>query len=382
MVMKNLFLNFVFLSFAIIATGCKQDLVQSNQTISTQVNQIKYAKGLAIYNHKGFTIMSIKNPWPNATKAYTYILKEKTGVIPDSLKAFPVINIPLKTIVLTSTTHIPSLEMLGVENTLIGFPHTDYISSEKVRKQINNGKIQDVGSDQSLNTELLIELAPDALIGHGIDNNNPTFDNLQKNGLKVILNGDWNESTPLGKAEWIKFFGALYGLNSKANAIFRAIETNYNQALQLAQNIKNKPTVFSGAIFENQWYMPQGNSWGAFFLNDANANYLWKETKGTGSLSLSFESVFLKAENADFWIGPGQFTSLAEMKAANPHYEQFKAFKTRNVYSYSTKKGKTGGLIYYELAPNRPDLVLRDIVKILHPEVLADHNLYFFEQLK
>ena len=380
--MKNLFLNFVFLSFAIIATGCKQDLVQSNQTISTQVNQIKYAKGLAIYNHKGFTIMSIKNPWPNATKAYTYILKEKTGVIPDSLKAFPVINIPLKTIVLTSTTHIPSLEMLGVENTLIGFPHTDYISSEKVRKQINNGKIQDVGSDQSLNTELLIELAPDALIGHGIDNNNPTFDNLQKNGLKVILNGDWNESTPLGKAEWIKFFGALYGLNSKANAIFRAIETNYNQALQLAQNIKNKPTVFSGAIFENQWYMPQGNSWGAFFLNDANANYLWKETKGTGSLSLSFESVFLKAENADFWIGPGQFTSLAEMKAANPHYEQFKAFKTRNVYSYSTKKGKTGGLIYYELAPNRPDLVLRDIVKILHPEVLADHNLYFFEQLK
>ena len=380
--MKKLFLNFVLLYFALIAVGCKQDIAKSNQSFSTHLNQIKYAKGLAIYNHKGFTILSIKNPWPNAARAYTYILKEKTGVIPDSLKEFPIITIPLQKIVVTSTTHIPSLEMLGVENTLIGFPHTDYISSEKVRKQVDDGKIKDVGSDQSMNTELLIELAPDALVGHGIDNNNPTFDNLQKNGLKVIINGDWNESSPLGKAEWIKFFGALYGLDAKANSIFKSIETNYKKTLQLAQNVKNKPTVFSGAIFENQWYMPQGNSWGAIFLTDANSNYLWKETSGTGSLSLSFESVFLKAENADFWIGPGQFTSLAEMTASNPHYSQFRAFKTKNLYSYSVKKGKTGGVIYYELAPNRPDLVLQDLVKILHPKLLPDHKLYFFEQLK
>lgn len=380
--MKKLFLNFVLLSFALFAVGCKQDIAKSNQSFSTYVNQIKYAKGLAIYNHKGFTIMSIKNPWPNAARAYTYILKEKTGVIPDSLKEFPIINIPLQKIVVTSTTHIPSLEMLGVENTLIGFPHTDYISSEKVRKLVDDGKIKDVGSDQSLNTELLIELAPDALVGHGIDNNNPTFDNLQKNGLKVIINGDWNESSPLGKAEWIKFFGALYGLDAKANSIFKSIESNYKKTLQLAQNKKNKPTVFSGAIFENQWYMPQGNSWGALFLTDANSNYLWKETSGTGSLSLSFESVLLKAENADIWIGPGQFTSLAEMTASNPHYSQFRAFKTKNVYSYSAKKGKTGGVIYYELAPNRPDLVLQDLVKILHPKLLPHHRLYFFEQLK
>ena len=380
--MKKLFLNFVLLSFAIIATGCKQDLAKSNQRTSAQVNQMKYAKGLAIYNHKGFTIMEIKNPWPNATKAYTYILKEKTGIIPDSLKEFPVINIPLKTIIATSTTHIPSLEMLGVENTLIGFPNTAYISSEKIRRRIDLGKIRDVGNDQSFNTELLIELAPAAIIGQGIDNNNPALDNLQKSGLQVIFNGDWNESSPLGKAEWIKFFGALYGLEAKANNLFNSIESDYLKTVALAQKTTTKPTVFSGAIFENQWYMPQGNSWGALFIKEANANYLWSETKGTGSLSLSFESVLVKAQNADFWIGPGQFTSLKEMTEANPHYAQFKAFQTKNVYSYSTKKGKTGGLIYYELAPNRPDLVLKDIIKILHPEVLPNYNLYFFEKLQ
>jgi iron complex transport system substrate-binding protein len=380
--MKTVFLKFSLLLVMLLAVGCKPNTENKNSSFSNVSNQIKYAKGLAIYKYNGFSILKIKDPWPNAAQEYTYILQEKNGIIPDSLQQNPIISIPLKTIVATSTTHIPSLEMLGVENTLIGFPNTAYISSEKMRSRIDLGKIRDVGNDQSFNTELLIELAPAAIIGQGIDNNNPALDNLQKSGLKVIFNGDWNESSPLGKAEWIKFFGALYGLDAKANTLFNSIESDYLKTVALAQKTTSKPTVFSGAIFENKWYMPQGNSWGALFINEANANYLWSETKGTGSLSISFESVLVKAQNADFWIGPGQFTSLKEMSEANPHYTQFKAFQTKNVYSYSTKKGKTGGLIYYELAPNRPDLVLKDIIKILHPEVLPNYKLYFFEKLQ
>ncbi len=366
----------------LLAVGCKPNKENKNSSFSNTSNQIKYAKGLAIYKYNGFSILKIKDPWPNAAKEYTYILQEKNGIIPDSLQQNPIIPIPLKTIIATSTTHIPSLEMLGVENTLIGFPNTAYISSEKMRRRIDLGQIRDVGNDQSFNTELLIELAPAAIIGQGIDNNNPALDNLQKSGLKVIFNGDWNESSPLGKAEWIKFFGVLYGLDAKANSLFKSIESDYLKTVALAQKTTAKPTVFSGAIFENKWYMPQGNSWGGLFIKEANANYLWSETKGTGSLSLSFESVLVKAQNADFWIGPGQFTSLKEMTEANPHYAQFKAFQTKNVYSYSTKKGKKGGLIYYELAPNRPDLVLKDMIKILHPEVLPNYKLYFFEKLQ
>jgi len=116
-------------------------------------------------------------------------------------------------------------------------------------------------------------------------------------------------------------------------------------------------------------------------LKQANANYLWQETKGTGSLSLSFETVFEKAKDADFWITSGQFATLAEMIGANPHYAQFKAFKNKKVYSFAAKKGKTGGILYYELAPNRPDLVIKDIVKILHPELLVGYKPFFFEKL-
>ena len=140
-------------------------------------------------------------------------------------------------------------------------------------------------------------------------------------------------------------------------------------------------TVFSGSMFENTWYMPQGESWGAQFIKNAKGSYVWAESKGTGSLSLSFEKVLVTSKNADLWF-VDQFSTLNEIEAANKNYTEFKAFKTKNIYSFSSKKGKTGGVIYYELAPNRPDLVLKDLVKIFHPELLPNYQLFFFEKLK
>jgi iron complex transport system substrate-binding protein len=150
----------------------------------------------------------------------------------------------------------------------------------------------------------------------------------------------------------------------------------------LAKKAKVKPTIFAGALYEDHWFMPKGNSWGCYFINDASGSYLWKDTQGSGSLSLPFETVLQKAKFADIWIGPGQFTSLKEMAETNNHYTQFKAFQDKEVYSFSNKKGATGGVLYYELAPNRPDLVLKDLVKIFHPDLLPGYSLFFFEKLK
>jgi iron complex transport system substrate-binding protein len=370
-------ISFLLLLFTFISCNKKESKTSEN----TRNKEIKHAKGLTILTKENYSIVEVSSPWPNSKKKYYYILKKKNAVIPKEYKNFTQIQVPIKTIVLTSTTHIPSLEMLGEENKLIGFPNLNYISSEKVRNLIDAGKIKELGSNQSLNTEVILDLQPDAIMGYGLDNKNPTLDNLEKNGLKVILNGDWNEQTPLGKAEWIKLFGALFGKEKQANEIFNSIEKTYNETLKLVEKTKVKPTVLSGSLYEDKWYLPQGESWGAKFITNANGNYLWAKTKGTGSLSLSFEKVYSLAKNADIWF-MDQYTSLEEIKNANPHYSQFKAFKTKNIYSFSKKKGKTGGVIYYELAPNRPDLVLKDLVKIFHPELLPNYELYFFEKLK
>lgn len=359
---------------------CKQTNASPNEIENE--NTIKYAKGFTIENKNGYSIVTVKNPWPRANKSYSYILKEATGIIPDSLKKLMTINIPIKKIVVTSTTHIPSLEMLNEENSLVGFPNLNYISSEKVRVLIDAKKVKELGNNQSLNTEVLLDLQPEVIIGYGIDNNNPTFENLQKSGLKVMLNGDWNEETPLGKAEWIKFFGALFGKQKEANSIFSKIENDYLKTIEIAKLDIQKPTILAGDMYEDKWYLPRGTSWGCQLLNQANGNYLWQETKGTGSLSLSFETVLEKAKQADIWITSGQFATLAEMTNSNPHYSQFKAFTTKNIYSFSGKKGKTGGILYYELAPNRPDIVLKDLVKIMHPNLLIGYKPFFFEKLK
>jgi iron complex transport system substrate-binding protein len=185
-----------------------------------------------------------------------------------------------------------------------------------------------------------------------------------------------------GKAEWIKFFGALFGKQQLANELFTKIEKDYLKTIEIAKRATTTPTILAGDMFEDHWYLPKGTSWGSLLLKQAKADYLWKETTGTGSLSLSFETVLEKAQNADVWITSGQFSSLKEMTDSNPHYGQFKAFQNNNVYSFSGKKGKTGGILYYELAPNRPDLVLKDLVKILHRELLVGYEPFFFEKLR
>lgn len=372
--------SFIAMLLLLVLVGACKKNDTASVNVGTVENSIRHAKGLSIYNYDGYSIVRVSNPWPKAEKDYTYILQKENAVVPDSLQKYASISVPIKKIVVTSTTHIPSLEMLGVENSLVGFPSLNFISSEKVRANIDAGKVRELGSDQNLDTEIVIDIQPDVIVGYGIDNNNTSLDNLEKSGLKVLFNGDWNEQTPLGKAEWIKLFGALYGLEEKARTLFAKIEKDYLQTLELAKKTPNRPTVMAGAMFEDKWYLPQGNSWSALMIKDAGGKYLWAGTDGTGSLSLPFESVLEKAGAADFWIG--EFTSLAEMQRSNIHYSQFAPFKNKKVYSFSSKKGKTDGVLYYELAPNRPDLVLKDIVKILHPELLPDYELYFFQKLE
>lgn len=379
--MKSVHLRISLFLVILSIIGCKQNDSFSSAKTENSKNLIQYAKGLEIYKYQGFSILKITNPWPNSKESFTYILQEKNGIIPDSLKQFSVISIPLKSIVVTSTTHIPALELLEVENTLIGFPNTDYISSVTTRKLIDAGKVREVGVNENLNTEVLIDLKPDLIVSFGLNDSNPTLDNLQKSGLKVMLNGDWTEQSPLGKAEWIKFFGALYGLDAKANAIFSKIEKEYNSTLALAKRATTKPTVLSGAMYQKIWYVPQGESWASLFLKEAQSHYLWAETKGTGSLSVPFEAVLEKAKSAEFWIAPGDFSSLKEMAESNPHYNQFGSFRNKKVYSYSVKKGAKGGILYFELSPTRPDLVLKDLIKIFHPELMPNYKLFFFQKL-
>jgi len=156
----------------------------------------------------------------------------------------------------------------------------------------------------------------------------------------------------------------------------------YKGALQLVEKAKKQPTVVSGVMYSDVWYLPEGNSWAAVYFKDAKANYLWQNTSGVGSLALSFEQVLEKGQQAEFWINPGHYESLGDLAAANPHYKEFDAFKNGKVYSFAPTKGQTGGTLFYEWGPLRPDLVVKDLIQILHPELLPDYQPFFYRQLQ
>lgn len=376
-----------FLSFCILfllLNACKNNQKEEKTTPEQSGNSVElsYANNFSIENFGDFYLLTIETPWPNAEKAFTYLLAKENAEVPGDLEFDQKVQIPVEKMVVTSTTHIPALEALKEENSLIGFPGLDYISSEKTRKLINSGKIKELGKNENINTEVLIDLEPDLVIGFAIDGNNKTFETIQKTGTPVMYNGDWTEKTPLGKAEWIKFFGAFYDKLEEAEVIFNEIETSYNEAKELAESAEKTPKVLSGAMYKDQWYLPYGNSWQAQFIKDANANYVYAKTEGNGSMALSFESVLAKAQDAEFWISAGQFTSYTQLLEESNHYQKFEAVQYKKVYSVSLTKGETGGVLYFELGPQRPDLVLKDLVSIFHPNLLPGYEKRFFKALE
>ncbi len=378
----------LFLVSILLLIACKD--IQKSPSIVQETNNtlvVKYAEGFTLSEKEGYTIIRLSNPWPGADQSFEYLLEHEgsqqdySGTEND-LNVDAIVVVPVNSMVVTSTTHIPSLDMLGVTDKLVGFPNLDYISSKGARALISEGKIKELGQNESINTEVLINLQPDVVVSFAVDGTNKSMESIAQAGIPVLYNADWTEKHPLGKAEWIKFFGVLFDKQKEADSIFNVIETEYFAARELAKKATTKPTVLSGAMYKDVWYMPQGDSWAARFIADANGEYLWKDTEGTGSLSMSLESVLEKGQNADFWIGPGQFTSVTQFEEAHSVYSEFLALKNGDVYTFTARKGETGGILYYELAPNRPDIVLKDIIKILHPELLPDHQLYFFSKVE
>lgn len=369
----NQILSLLLLSLVLIISCNKKKGREFN---SIKSSTIKYATGFDIVKSKNETKLIVKMPYPGATDFFEYTLSNKTSSKTNFIKT------PIESVVVTSTTHIPMLELLNIENKLVGFPNSDYVSSKKTRALIENGKVKELGNEENINTEVLLDLNPNLVIGFSLNSNNKMFSTIEKMGIPVVLNGDWLEETPLGRAEWIKFFGVLFDKEKEADSIFKTIENNYLSAKKIATKAILKPTLLSGGLFKDVWNLPAGESYEATFLKDANTNYLWKDSKGKGSLSLNIENVFEKGKDAEIWVSPSYYGSLEQLEKANDIYPKFEAFLNKNVYSYVNKRGEKGGISYYELAPARPDLVLKDLIKIAHPELLKDYDFTFFEKLK
>jgi len=380
----NMRLQVLFIISLFLFTSCKDDkrIDEKPTQINAKKAHIKYAKGFTITNYSTHKVITVTSPWPNSKAAYNYILVNKGNAIPKHNDNDIIIKIPIEKLVVMSTTNIPALEYLNEEDKLIGFPNTNFISSKKTRARIDRGDIKDLNSELAINMELLLELQPELVIGFSVNGNNKTLNQIEKFKIPVVMDGAWTEQHPLGRAEWLKFIAAFFNKEAEANSLFSNIEADYLEAKKLALKVTKKPIVFSGSMFKDVWNIPGGKSFVAKYLEDANTNYLWKDSDAVGSLQLNFENVLEKAQNAELWIGAGLFNNKAEMIAQHKGYSFFNAYKNNKIYAYNNKIGEKGGLLYFELGPLRPDLILKDIIHISHPEVLINYEPFFFKRLE
>jgi iron complex transport system substrate-binding protein len=349
--------------------------------IKSYAQTVRYATGFKISTVGNAKLVEVTYPYKGATSGYKYLLVKKGDSAPKHEPDVKVIYTPVERIVCTSTTHIPLLDYLNVSDKLVGFPTTDYVSSEKTRKLIDAGRIEDLGADKGMNIEKLVVLKPEMVMSYTMTADLGQLKKIQEFGIPVILNAEYLEEHPLGRAEWIKFMALFFEKEKEADKVFNMIEKNYLETRTLAVQAAKRPTVLSGVLYSDAWFMPGGRNYAAKLLQDAGTDYLWKADSTKGFLQLSFEAVFEKAYAADLWIGIASFSTLEEMKNADERYTKFNPYQIRQVYTYNARKGAKGGSEFLELGYLRPDIILKDLVKIAHPYLLPDYELYFHKRL-
>lgn len=351
---------------------------------SLTVPPLKYAEKIKMKALGAGVLVTITEPWANAKESFVSLLLPHGAPLPVDHGASQVIRVPVKKVVAQSTTSIGLMVALQAEDQIVGVSDGQRINSASVHAAYQKGAIKEVGMRGRLNLEVLIQMNPDIVLSYGTGN--PKYDaaqSLDRAKIPYLLLASYMEVSALARTEWIQLFGLLLGKEREAAAHMELVVREYKNTMALVPSQRVKPKVFCNIPFGGIWYMPSGDSWKAKLFKDAGADYLWADELSSGSHRLSPEQVFSKALQADIWLDPShsQSMSTADLIALDSRYGRFKAVKNKKVYCSTKRMNEHGGNDIYELGIARPDLLLRDLVFGLYPDVKADAESVFYQWL-
>ncbi|HEY3369257.1 MAG TPA: ABC transporter substrate-binding protein [Prolixibacteraceae bacterium] len=370
--------HLLFLLLALGLYACesqsqKRDRVDSNQ----------YAHGFHLVKMGEITRVDVFNPWENARNfTYSYYLVPKSMALPDSLAGRQVIRTPVEKVVVLSTTHIGFIEKLGFESSIIGVSGKDFVTNPVVRKGLEQGLVHDVGYDQNLNYELLLQMKPDLVMAYGIGSDVAAHLSKMKDlNIPVVINAEYLEETPLGRAEWLVFTGSFYNQTEQAQRVFNRVVLEYDSLKNLVSPGSHQPLVLTGLPYKDNWWVPGGKSYMANLIADAGGNYLWKDNPSRESFVVSLENAIVKATQADLWINTGQTNSIQEILDSDERFKIIPSLQKKMVYNDNKQMNPTGGNEVWETGAANPQDLLRDLIHIFHPEIKTDHDFHYYQKL-
>jgi iron complex transport system substrate-binding protein len=370
----------------IILPSCQTQTQQQTKKPCTKTSSlpIKYAKGFAVDYYDGFKIITIRDLKDSAKVLQQFVLLPANKPAPVGFENAELISTPIHKTVCVSISTTGEMGVLNLLDSIAGVTNAELIYNQQLLEKIKTNQIADVGK-QEINYEKLVELHPAFVFTSGGYDGGDTLQlKLTSLHIESVPDLDFKEQDPLARAEWIKFIAAFYGNEKLADRVFNGIESRYLLLKTLAAKATTQPTVFCNLPFKEIWYMPCGENYMAQLIADAGGNFLWKDAKATNGLNLNldYEAVYNKAANAGFWINTGFAASLHDIETADKKNTLFKAYKTGNIYTNNKRNTIAGGFDFWESGAVKPDEILADLITIFHPELLKDHDLYYYQKLR
>jgi iron complex transport system substrate-binding protein len=319
-----------------------------------------------------------------ATEAgYGYLLLDSTAsVSADCFLEYARVNVPLRRAVCVSTTHAAMFARLDCRELLVGLSWLDNLYDPGLRERAADGSLREISREGDLNLEVIVDLEPGLVLTYlTADPEYGDFDKMREMGVPAMPVAEFLEPHPLGQAEWIRLGGWLLGRERQADSLYDQVRAAYRQARDQAQAAATRPTVFTGMDYQGNWTVPRGGSFAAVYLQDAGADYVWADVPGAGSYAVDFEAVLDRAGQADYWIHPGAARSRSAMVALDARLRHLEAWQKSRVYNNDARLSPGGGNDYWESAILRPDLVLKDLIAIFHPEIMPQHSLVYYRKL-
>ncbi len=339
---------------------------------------LSHAEGFSIRYFQNYKEVVVFNPFShNAVYQRYYLVRDTDVSVPaDGLK----IKIPVRSLAATSVTHFEFLNLLHVIDAVTGVCSSKIIYSPQINERLNKGLIADLGDAFNINLEKTVQLHPDLVMVSGYNQNDPFAQRLLQAGIFPVYNNEWMEKSLLGRAEWIKFVAVFFDKEKIADSLYLEIENEYQNTANRVKGIKFRPQIMSGSNFRGTWYMPGGRNFMAQLFSDASGNYFYANDTTVGSLPLSFEKVLKNFSESDVWLNCN-YASLSELLQADPRHALFRPVKLQQVYNFNKRMLPSGANDFWESAVAHPDLLLKDVIFILHPELLPGYEPFYTQKL-
>ncbi|MBQ8152285.1 MAG: ABC transporter substrate-binding protein [Prevotella sp.] len=339
---------------------------------------LKYATLLSIIKHDGYTEVDIRNPWKDGMLLHTYILVPRQGEMPKHLPHGSIIRTPIERAAVFTTVHCSLIHAMGHGGNIVGVADLKYIKIPFIQEQVRKGKIADCGNGMSPMVEKIMDVKPEIIMLSPFENSGG-YGKLEEIDIPLVECAEYMENSPLARAEWMRFYGMLFGEEEQADSLFEVVDKNYQQLKVQAKEAGEGRSVLIDKMVGTVWYVPGGRSTLGQMIQDAGGRYAWKDDEHSGSLSLPFETVLEKAGDAEVWLyrySSDHQHSYHELLSEYRGYQQLQAFADRNVYGCNVEQSQ-----FYEEAPFRPDWLLSDFIQILHSSMTSTIPLRYYRKL-